>query len=249
MKKLCVSLVCAIIITPQSTQTSQYQTAENLLCLLGKNAHNIIYKSLPQWETPAARTGKIIKCISSINRNLYKALEAQRTDPITTRALIETLALQHSTTENWLLCTLETPGAKRCIDLTKELYRDDLTAEKVEELYTCGAVLNYDACPRSYYNDKTNWHFKTYPISYWIQKHIHEYDKESSGKIPNIVAKFIKLGAKTTQDYYPYGQLLCSAIRENNFSIITLLLQYRPTTIHLDDLCAIWGPRNLKRAK
>jgi hypothetical protein len=106
---------------------------------LVKNVHHYVHKNNP------AQASDIILKVSFINKYFYNELEKERTDPVTTRQIIYNLkTMCHPLlSESFILHTFKTLGAKKCINLSRQLYSFDKNMDNVETLTTQGALLNY----------------------------------------------------------------------------------------------------------
>jgi hypothetical protein len=225
MKKLFMLLICSIIFTPSlmgMKRNDIITTPEHfivdckyrILLNLAKNVHSYAGKGSCS-HCPITQAKRIISTISRINWDFYKELDKERNDPITSRTMIKNIAVTCYPTE-WpcwpelsITHSLKSPGAKKCIQLSNQLYDKKLTPKKIEQLFNDGAILDYS-------NKKER---KTI-LSYWAASR--------TSKSMAIIEKLLQLGANHDM-YYEYcqGSPLQHAIYTGNIEKIKLLLSYK----------------------
>lgn len=164
MKKLFIVYLCSIIVTfpVLSINLGQIvvvpvpnnfpvELTNKILLDLVQNAHNYIGKAEP-FYTPMSEVKHILRTVSILNKEWHKKLDKQRNDPVTTRAMIQNIGTTYyvnagrsgkSFPPMGIIRQLCTPGAKKCIVLSDQLYDVTLNPEKVQQLYNEGAIFDY----------------------------------------------------------------------------------------------------------
>lgn len=227
MKKLFIIYLCSIIVTfpVLSINLGQInvvsvphnfpvELTNRILFDLAQNAHNYVHKADP-FFTPMNEVKTILRTISILNKEWHKNLDKQRNDPVATRTMIQNIGttcyskLDNSFPPMGIIKQLCTPGAKKCISLSIQLYDNDLTVESVEQLYNAGAMLDYyDVMQRQTV------------LSYWV--------KRLNAVSIDIMRKLLELGANPYA-YYECGDCspLQNAMHHGNLKKNKLLLSYK----------------------
>ncbi len=224
MNKLLITLVCAITFTPhifsmeenslqQVSQALPYKCSKKILLELSQNCHR--YADNYEWNcTKSALVSRIIFNVSLVNKDLYQELDKQRNDPITARSIIINTRHQYlddsfasDDVENFVF-----PGAKKCRELTAQLYDDNLTEDMVEKLFHQGATIDYDVNASRH----TVLHYP--PLFYWgcIS---HKNEEQSKA----IIKKLLDLGANPDK-----CDVLTYVIDTENIDLTKMILNYKP---------------------
>jgi hypothetical protein len=219
MKKL-LTLLFTIIFSPYIFSMNEkkelqpiseafpYELKKMILLDLSKNVHKYVLKEMGNNKAQIA--SRVIFNVSLVNWDLYKELDKTRNDPITARTIITNVACNDW--DNFDPCLakhLTFPGAKKCLALSDQLYANDLTPDKIEELYNGGALINYQGIDKSYF-----------VLSHWIV----------SPMGTNNMIKLLDLGAnpniprKASRTDYP----LETAIKKSSPDKIKIILKYNP---------------------
>ena len=216
MKKSSLLLISSIILSspifsmeiqPQKTSPEKYIKEYPGLCTLEEKGFSIITQDIyasANHDTQLA--SRIIHDISLINKNLYKALDKERNDPITARDIIIQFTVLEDQFSLDIAKKLRFPGATKCLALSQQLYDKNLTQDTIELLFKKGAVLNY-------WSDED-----ISPLSYWTQSN----DKNSI----MIMKKLIQLGADPNYDpIWNYNSFII-AIKKESLDKLNVLLNY-----------------------
>jgi len=104
MKKLFTAFIFTFIFTPYTfgididieeivaPEHFPYELKKNILLELSQNCHRYVGK-MSYENQPLNKAKRIISNISLINKDLYKELDKERNDPITTRIMIKNLVV------------------------------------------------------------------------------------------------------------------------------------------------------------
>ncbi|HLJ30888.1 MAG TPA: hypothetical protein VKU36_00490 [Candidatus Babeliales bacterium] len=171
---------------------------------LGKNVHHYVHKNNP------AQASDIILKVSFINKYFYSELEKERTDPVTTRQIIYNLkTISHPfLSESTILHRFKTLGAKKCINLSQQLYNFDKNMDNIETLIAQGALLNY--------RNKN----ALYIIQYAA------LNRSDLGR--RYLKKLLTLGANPNVKAQYDPTALGIAINQQDFNKIALILKHNP---------------------
>jgi hypothetical protein len=228
MKKLFIVYLCSIIVTFPVLSINFGQIAivpvpdnfpveltNRILLDLAQNAHNYVEKTD---NGPVHQVKDIIRTVSILNKEWYAKLDKQRNDPVTTRIMIHNIGIICYVNSGRSLTSfppvnivgqLRTPGAKKCIELSNQLYDNNLSIEKIEQLYKDGAILDY------YNGLRANT-----VLSHWVLS--------NQNNSIDIMEKLLQLG--TNPDVYfaqgnssPLKNAMCNGTLEKN----KLLLSYK----------------------
>ncbi|HEX4068541.1 MAG TPA: hypothetical protein VHX42_00425 [Candidatus Babeliales bacterium] len=226
MKKLLITLACTIIIIPQSfccvprpkkiefNQKKDVSTPENfpddlkkmILLELSQNCHRytIHYENMCSKEAT-----RIIFYVSLVNKDLYKELDKYRNDPIAARDIITNIQRKNNFTTCFFVDGFTFPGAQKCLKLSRQLYKIDLTENDVEILFRKGAIIDFTVTENIPDRSRKS---QSCPLRYWYKKNNQP-----------IMKKLLDLGAN------PNGtDLLSDVVAYNNIDITQLLLNYHP---------------------
>jgi hypothetical protein len=173
--------------------------AEKIFFLIAQN----IYASANR-DTQLA--SQIIHDVSLLNPHLYKALDEERNNPVVARTIIEQFALLKDGFRFGIAKQLTFPGAKKCLELSKKLYNENLTVTDIEQLFKQGAIINYEL------NDDVS------PLSYWTNS------DDTNSLI--IIKKLIALGANPNYESIWGNNSFFLAIGKQNRDKLNALLNY-----------------------
>jgi hypothetical protein len=152
----------------------------------------------------------ILHDISLLSPNLYKALDEERNNPVIARNIIEQFALLKDGFRLGIAKQLTFPGAKKCLELSQQLYNKNLTPTDIEQLFKQGAIINYESS-----NDVS-------PLSYWTNSD----DTHSL----MIIEKLIALGANPNYEPVWGNNSFFVAIGKQNRDKLNALLNYYKVT-------------------
>lgn len=190
-----------------------YDLKKTILLDLSQNVHKYVRK---EYGTENANlASRIIYNVSSINKDLYKELDKQRNDPITARTIItnfsaipRTIITNISPSNIYLMRRyLKTPGAKKCFELSEQLYLPDLTTDKIMQLFHKGALLDY-----------TGQHSHQSVLNHWI----YPYNNNA------IVKKLLELGASPNTAHKHKKPPLELAIELRKRETFEIIFNYNP---------------------
>jgi len=118
-----------------------YDLKKKFLLELANNVHRYVEGNCQKQVTSAS---EIIFNISSVNKDLCNSLQALRTDPLIARPLLLHIINNFEYKEFFSLNSMPElfPAAKKCFELSQQLYDNDLTPEKITSLYQKGAILD-----------------------------------------------------------------------------------------------------------
>lgn len=230
MKKLFIVYLCSIIVTfpVLSINLGQIdvvsvpdnfpiELTNRILLDLAQNVHNYVGKADP-FHDPVSQVKCILRKVSILNKEWYNNLDKQRNDPVATRTLIQNIGItcysnipDMSFPPMGIIKRLCTPGAKKCIALSDQLYDENLTPKGIEQLYNDGAILDY--CNKKIVRKTV--------LSYWL--------RGDNNKSMEIITKLLQLGANSDA-YYEGGigaSPLAIALWHNNADKVKLLLSYK----------------------
>jgi hypothetical protein len=222
MNKLLITLVFTITFTPhifsmeenslqQAPQTLPYKYSKRILLELSQNCHR--YCNALGY-TKSGLVSRIIFNVSLVNKKLYTKLDKQRNDPITARSIITNIRHQYLdgflttvVVENFVF-----PGAKKCRELSAQLYDDNLIEDMVEKLFHQGAILNYSVTESS----SSCLGLRSDPLKYWCTCKNKDQSK-------TIVKKLLDLGANPNE-----CDVLSYVIDTQDIDLIKIILNYKP---------------------
>lgn len=224
MKKLVAAAICTIISTlhilGMETNTLQipehfpYECSKHILLEYAQNVHRYV-REKHGYRSNREPSG-IIFNVSLVNKDLYKQLDKERNDPITARTIITNLK---NTCPDWNCLTVEKlrfPGAKKCIALSEQLYDENLTIEKLEQLFSKGAILDFSVTKKPFDSSQ----YKEKPLIHWYQ--------EVGGNSYAITKKLLELGADPNQ----CGFLELLIKEGESQELITITLKYTARINH-----------------
>jgi hypothetical protein len=219
MKKSSLFLIASIIISLPifSMETEKergiYPVPKELCTPAEKGVYIITQNIYASANKDAECTSHILHDISLTNKNVYKALDEERNDPLTARNII----IQFGESGE----SLKFPGALQCFALSKQLYDKNITPEAIEQLFKKGAVLNYT-------NDQGYG-----PLHCWTQ---------SDDKISiSIVDKLIALGADPNYGSLWDNNSFLIAIKKQKPDKLNALLNYYTHMNGKSTMCiSIW---------
>jgi hypothetical protein len=188
--------------------TFPYEIKKKILLELAQNVHYRVRRQDPSSRTWLAN--KIIGYVSFVNKDLYAALDQQRNNPITARNIITNLKYQ-CPNQN-LAWNLKFPGAKKCYELSEQLYNDDLTEEMAENLFQQGAIIDYSVTK----NKKTG-ELQYCPLKYWCDP------RRNNNQGKEIIKKLLDLGANPDEE-----NCLVHVIHGKGIDMTKTVLAYKP---------------------
>jgi hypothetical protein len=234
MQKLFTSLICSILFTTTIIGMEKERSApahfsddckkKILIDHLVKDVHHQIknfHKDSGSCfsfnvDQVCREVGRLIVRISRINWDYYKALEKERNDPVTTRTMLKNIVATYypnnEGTELEMVHCFKSPGAKKCIELSNQLFNKQVTPKKVKQLYKKGALLNY--YDKYGYGDAS----KETVLHYWVDCGVQGSEA--------VVKKLLQLGVNPSS-YAGKCSPLLRAMWSNNTENITLLLSYK----------------------
>ena len=228
MNKLSPLLISTILATPHvfgmRTEAERnllelkeipYDIKKNILLIKAKNSHRC-------FPTEPRLVKRFISSIGCINKDLYEEINTLNNDPLFAQQLIANLAITSEWHERVLAEMLNTPGAKKCIELSEQLYKGTLTTKKLKNLFNEGALLNYEKL--SFHNCNV--------LAYWIAQ-------KDNPKTIAIVRTLLRLGADATYIRIPETAPFAIALEKNSkickATKLKLLLKYKK-----NDFTFIW---------
>ena len=102
------------------------------------------------------KTPKFIQLVSCVSKNLHEVFN----NPVIARDIITHSAFSKDGFDPDVAKKFNFPGAKKCLELSQQLYSEELFYDDIEKLFKQGAIINYQS---SNMKDGS-------PLSYWTQK-------------------------------------------------------------------------------
>jgi hypothetical protein len=222
MKKLFISFVSIFIFIPsilgmneltesQSTPEIPYDMQKRILLDLAQNIHCYVDKK--RYNDDLTIVSRVIRNVGLLNKDLYKALYETRNNPKIARSIITNLACKKDNTLYFDTASQFTfPGAKRCLELTHQLYDENLTPTELEKLFKQGAILNYATtrCHQPAYRDV---------LSYWCC-----YSRNDQQQAAQLLTKLLQLGVKLDSHNFSY------VINNKNIAYTKIMAPYATIT-------------------
>jgi hypothetical protein len=172
-----------------------YDVKRKSLLDLVHNIHCYLEKKCYLFFDDLTIVSRTIRNVSLVNKDLYESLKATRNDPIMARVIITNCADDKD--DNILYCDTASqftfPGAIKCLNLTHQLYDENLTPEQLENLFKQGAILDYATTryhkPQSYKNVLSHWTCIT---------------RKNKQQAATLITKLLELGAHCNIDHLSY---------------------------------------------
>jgi len=243
MNKIFLVIICtftfSFYISPMETVTADnlqpisadyhYDAKKKILLELASNVHLYIPEKNNNNQISLDTAAKIIFSVSFVNQDLYKTLEDMRTNAITARSIITKITnknpinFYHLATRHCLddeqTIGYKWHGAIECSRLSNELYDEKLTQNQLEELFSKGAMLEYEHT--NSYNDL---------LTYWALRSNDIADIK-------IFEKLLELGAN-------HNNTLSAIISDNKIQQLKIILKYKPK-IDQSDWKSVFYPNRL----
>jgi hypothetical protein len=199
--------------------TFPYDMKKKILLEFAQNVHRYStsgYDRTARFQLCSNRASQIIFNVSLVNKDLYKKLDKQRNDPITARSIITKITSKLNFNVNLNVINGFTfPGAKKCRELSEQLYKNDLTKDEVENLFKQGAIINFSVTAASNNPDLKEW-----PLHHWYQL---------TNRNQDIIKKLLDLGADPVHSTCNFLEAI---ILNADSNMTKMILNYKPKISH-----------------
>jgi len=172
--------------------------AEMALSIVAKKTYSYLTQSQNEFAQ------EITSKFSQLDKNLYKKMS----NIYAARPILIYFAKDYNQFSARIAQKFTFPGAKKCLELSDQLYDKNLMPNKVKELFKNGALLDYVSGQENH---------RQYPVLYWS-----EIDQDNPPVSKAIVKELLDLGA----DFEQCG--LLDYVVETDLDLTQLVLEYKP---------------------